>query len=99
MAIQALYPSRRQSRWTNPLFARPRLRKVRQAAVLAALFATAAYGVGHLEWAYSRPATAPQSQDTAVDAPNNAGKPAAKPASARVIHKFANAHAAAAVVG
>jgi hypothetical protein len=49
MAIQALYPSRRQSRWTNPLFLRPRLRQARRFAIVAALFAVAVYGVGRLE--------------------------------------------------
>ncbi len=58
MAIQALYPSRRQSRWTNPLFLRPRLRQARRFAIVAALFAVAAYGVGHLERAPTQQAPA-----------------------------------------
>jgi hypothetical protein len=33
MAIEALYPSRRQSRWANPLFRRPRLRRARKIAL------------------------------------------------------------------
>lgn len=99
MAIQGLYPSRRQSRWSNPLIVRARLRKARTAAIFAGLFALAAYGVGHLDVAQSQPASAPQLLDTAVDAPNNARKPAAKPASARIIHKFASVQDAAAIIG
>jgi hypothetical protein len=35
MAIEALYPSRRQSRWSNPLFLRPLTHKLHHATLIA----------------------------------------------------------------
>jgi hypothetical protein len=67
MAIEALYPSRRQSRWANPLFRRPRLRRARRVAlgslIIAVAFATSADVIAHLPVA-----TNPVQRPLAVDA-------------------------------
>jgi hypothetical protein len=66
MAIEALYPSRRQSRWANPLFRRPRLRRARRVAlgslIIAFAFATSADIVAHLPVA-ANPAQHPMTVD------------------------------------
>lgn len=48
MAIEALYPSRRQSRWSNPLFRRPRLRRARRIALGAFIVAFALASGAHI---------------------------------------------------
>jgi hypothetical protein len=85
MAIQALYPSRRQSRWTNPLFLRQRLRVARRAAMVAAIFVFAAYGIGHLERAQPQLIPAQQSNNVTSDAAFRIFDLHAKPAPVRVV--------------
>jgi hypothetical protein len=88
MAIQVLYPSRRQSRWTNPLFLCQRLRIARRAAAAAAIFALAVYGVGHLERAEQT--STQQSREIAVDAALRLFDPHADPAQVRVVPAIFN---------
>jgi len=98
MAIQALYPSRRQSRWSNPLFLRPRLRVARRAAMVAAIFVVAACGIGHLERAQPQQIPAPQSNEATVDAVFRLDLHA-KPAQVRVVPLFFNPQDAAKTAG
>ncbi len=65
MAIEALYPSRRQPRWTNPLFRRPVMCKLRRATLIVS--ALAATGISL--WCLNdgvQPRSAPVARQTAT---------------------------------
>ncbi len=65
MAIEALYPSRRQSHWTNPLFVRPLMCKLRRATFIVAALAATAIGLWCLNDGV-QPRSAPVAQQHAT---------------------------------
>ncbi len=94
MAIEALYPSRRQSHWTNPLFMRQRWRKLGRTALIASALAVTAVGAWGLV-DYAQPQNAPVAeQDATVDASIDTDVlPQARPLPVRIIPLFSTSQA------
>jgi hypothetical protein len=65
MAIEGSYPSRDQSRWNNPLFARRRLRQASRAAIIAMVLVASTVGA----WAVKDYGSA-QARDTTFRQPS-----------------------------
>jgi hypothetical protein len=94
MAIEALYPSRRQSHWANPLFMRQRLRKLGRTALVASALAVTAVGAwGFVDYAQPQNASVTQQNTTVPDSIDTDVPPQAKPLPVRIIPLFSTSQA------
>jgi hypothetical protein len=94
MAIEALYPSRRQSHWANPLFMRRRLRKLGRAALIASALAMTAVGAwAFVDYVQPQNASVTQQNKTVPDSIDTDLPPQARPLPVRIIPLFSTSQA------